>query len=404
MDVYAKCTRPYISPEGIAYGCGTCPMCKKSKSLEWSIRARHELITSKKAVFITLTYDNKHLRREAIKAENRFDRRGVLCQDDVQKFLKRLRRRYSDRKLRYLYCGEYGEEKWRPHYHMLIFGINPIETSNEAMTNIWGMGNADVSNQWVSDNAISYIVGYIKKKIPGRQQNHEKYEGNNRPKPYLRASQGLGRSWSDLHIDEWSTTLSLAYRGYQVAVPRYYIKRAIKKEGLTVKYKTNIAKIGGNVETRYDYKVIENPYGYYTRRIRDKEIRKQYDSYSNWMDKYKLKEKEVAQAMTTYIDVKEKRLMESLLKWDFSKRKTSEDLSRFFERNIYKIRDEHRRLKDTKKLISEPVKKRLNGIAKRKTWEYMHGRYGKRDKLELMEDIIYPELRNINTAGEGAAP
>lgn len=387
MDIYAKCLHPYVNPQGIAYGCGQCPNCKKSKSLEWSIRARHELITSKKAVFITLTYNNKNLKREAAKAENRFDRRGVLCQEDVQKFMKRLRKYYKQRTLRYFYCGEYGEKKWRPHYHMILFGVDYTEVTEEGIGNIWTHGKADVSQQFVTDNAISYIVGYVKKKIPGRTQAYEKYEGNNRPKPYLRASQGLGGEWSDIHIDEWSRTLEIAYKGYQVPVPRYYIKRAKKREGITIKHNTITEKIGGNTEVRRDYKIIENPHGFYTKRINQVELDKQYLAYSKWMDRYKIKEEEVAQIIDKSIDIKQKRIINNLLKWDFSKTMTEDELSKFYENYIYKRNIVREGSIDGPKLISNTVAKRLYGIAKRKAYEYTHGIYGKRDTLEIMEDI-----------------
>ncbi|QCS36057.1 hypothetical protein [Capybara microvirus Cap1_SP_108] len=53
---------------------------------------------------------------------------------DTQLFLKRLRinlkRQFglSD-KLRYFLCGEYGEERGRPHYHMILFGLDVSPSS-----------------------------------------------------------------------------------------------------------------------------------------------------------------------------------------------------------------------------------------------------------------------------------
>jgi hypothetical protein len=35
--------------------------------------------------------------------------------------MKRLRKKYSHKKLSFYHCGEYGEKQGRPHYHAIIF-------------------------------------------------------------------------------------------------------------------------------------------------------------------------------------------------------------------------------------------------------------------------------------------
>ena len=42
----------------------------------------------------------------------------------VQDFLKRLRFKFKDRKIRVFYCGEYGENFSRPHFHACLFNFD----------------------------------------------------------------------------------------------------------------------------------------------------------------------------------------------------------------------------------------------------------------------------------------
>jgi len=37
--------------------------------------------------------------------------------------MKRLRKHYSGRTIRYYMCGEYGENMGRPHYHAVFFNL-----------------------------------------------------------------------------------------------------------------------------------------------------------------------------------------------------------------------------------------------------------------------------------------
>jgi len=353
-------------------------------------RSRHELMIRKKAVFITLTYNNKTLfakdREKAHKAENLMDRRGRLCQEDMQKFFKRLRKKYSDRKLTYIYCGEYGERRWRPHYHAVIFGIDYLE--NVDWENIWGLGHVDTSNLYVTDNAIQYVIGYVKKKIPGRSQSYAKYEGNNRPAPYLRASQGLGGEWSDLHIDEWSKTLELAYRGYTIPVPRYYIKRAKKNEGRTIKYVATIEKIGGNTEQRFDYKTIENPDGYYTKLIRETQEKIQSRNVKQWGKKYDIPEDERIRISEEYSRIMDDRNIRNIIFYEWSKTQSDTDLERLFSSTTRRIRLERDKGIENEAIVERMDRERLKSIAKLKEYNYKNGLFGKRDKLEMMEDLL----------------
>lgn len=367
MDVFAKCTKPYTSKDGISYGCGQCPNCKKSKALEWSIRARHELIENPVACFITLTYDPEHLRRDAIRKENGYDMKGVIHQKDIQDFLKRVRKVYG--KIRYIYCAEYGPNTWRPHYHMLCYGIDNTMVNQAVLNKLWGNGYVDMSNQFVTDNAISYIVGYIKKKIPNKDGAYDMYEKNNRPRPYMRASQGLGGIWCDKNLDDWTSTLTVAFKNARYPVPRYYIKRIKKKEGRTIKYDIEKIEITGKKKMEYGYKVIENPEGRYTRMINEKVREIQKKGIEKWKSRYNVTDEEVMRVGEMYMNIHDER---EVTRYMLDKL-TDEDIERQWRRTIDKRVIERMNGMEYESGIEEETRNRLQSIARRKEWEYKHG-------------------------------
>lgn len=114
--------------------CGQCLGCKLDYSRSWADRMTLEYDHTGKAVFLTLTYNDEHLK----------DPDGVLCSEsldfehaslnkrDIQLFMKRLREKfprlfpaegYPKAGLRFYCVGEYGPKGHRPHYHLIIFGL-----------------------------------------------------------------------------------------------------------------------------------------------------------------------------------------------------------------------------------------------------------------------------------------
>lgn len=109
----------------LMFPCRQCVGCRLSKSREWANRVVMEQLYHQDSWFLTLTYDDEHLPRsfpvdqatgEIISVH------GTLVKSDLQKFLKRLRFN-SSQKLRFFAAGEYGSLNYRPHYHLLIFGL-----------------------------------------------------------------------------------------------------------------------------------------------------------------------------------------------------------------------------------------------------------------------------------------
>lgn len=116
--------------------CGKCVGCRLDKSRQWASRCLLELEQHKSAWFLTLTFDDEHLAKDAYTGKSHYVldfpvdistgqnlRPATVDVVDIQRFMKRLRD-YTGQPLRYFACGEYGEESNRPHYHLIIFGLD----------------------------------------------------------------------------------------------------------------------------------------------------------------------------------------------------------------------------------------------------------------------------------------
>lgn len=97
---------------------------------------------------------------------------GVLSKRDIQLFLKSIRnetvRRKKDGILRgdckftYYICGEYGPERFRPHYHGIISTNDSsfAKFLSKALSKIWKMGDLRVEYSKGS-NSGNYCAGYV---------------------------------------------------------------------------------------------------------------------------------------------------------------------------------------------------------------------------------------------------
>lgn len=137
--------------------CGKCVLCQQKKVQDWQCRAMCESNTSTSIpFFITLTFNNEHL-PDSLSVDKK----------DVQNFLKRFRS-YLDynnivHSIRYVACGEYGSQKKRPHYHLILWNV-PFKTSYDALKAVekcWDKGFCYVTP--CDSGCISYVMKYVKK-------------------------------------------------------------------------------------------------------------------------------------------------------------------------------------------------------------------------------------------------
>jgi hypothetical protein len=195
--------------------------CRIARVAQWKLRLLHELNSWEKSSYVTLTYSEENLPAG-----------GSLQKSDVQKFFKRLRKSLGKSKIKYFYCGEYGDESMRPHYHMIIFGYWPDNAyvwrrsksilyyrSNE-LEKLWTLGNSEFGI--VNDKDISYVAGYIEKKVFGRGQ--EEAYGDKLP-PFQNQSRGLGLDFALEHEEQFKYQLVTTINGKKICLPRYYVKK-----------------------------------------------------------------------------------------------------------------------------------------------------------------------------------
>lgn len=266
-----RCENPgYFN--GVIVGCGKCIVCKNTKRNEWSVRLEHELLENNgRGVFVTLTYDNEHLLVTGTKPIVNGDECGTLNKCDVQNFMKRLRKRLKNTKIKYIIAGEYGTAFKRPHYHCILIGIDQWTLTQEEWEKIWAKGKVDVDKRRIGAGCINYIHSYIKKDSFLTREDKINFEKEyNRVAPFILQSQGIGKKWAMEHVAGWSKSMRITYNGHRVSVPRYYIKIIKKDEGKVIKINRKLTNIYKNEKEEREYtyyKVIENVNGKYTKEI-----------------------------------------------------------------------------------------------------------------------------------------
>lgn len=146
-----KCIRPYFHRgQGLLFPCGKCWFCRQKKRYRWVARLMMEHQTSDSSVFLTLTFDDDHLPNPP-----------YVSKRDLQLFFKRLRKLISPRKIRYYACAEYGEERGRPHYHAIVYGLSLKD--RDVVNSAWGQGFTSLDK--VELGSIAYVAGYVSKKF-----------------------------------------------------------------------------------------------------------------------------------------------------------------------------------------------------------------------------------------------
>ncbi len=161
--------------------CGQCLGCRVDHRAMWAIRIvqeSHMHIDNHGNSWATLTYrDRSKCNAEQLKKRQHVPDDYSLRPHDVSKFIRSLRKSV-DHKIRYFYCGEYGE-LGRPHYHMCLFNQSfddqQIFTDDEGiqtytsptLTRHWPHGFSTVSE--LNYQTAAYTAGYIMEKINGNR-------------------------------------------------------------------------------------------------------------------------------------------------------------------------------------------------------------------------------------------
>lgn len=202
---FIKCLRPKrvtnkYTGDSVLAKCGKCSACLNAKALNLTNKCKIESESHKYTYFVTLTYSDDYLplvrydfnynteEWELILNTPRLGKSDVidtldiyqsdmivyytqrigrgrdipfLCKKDVQLFIKRLRKRIINEKVRYFLCGEYGPLHYRPHYHMLLWfeEEQTAENLHRYISESWQYGRIDV--QVAREKCASYVASYV---------------------------------------------------------------------------------------------------------------------------------------------------------------------------------------------------------------------------------------------------
>lgn len=244
----------------ISIPCGKCARCIQRRKMEWTFRMLTEMETAKTAYFVTLTYApewvpyNKYGRKVLVETREkdlklRLEEQGrkritktwKKKQPDrsIQGYLKRLRINIERRnkkgileienlrnnlkeedKVKYYAAGEYGSERSRPHYHLIIYNATARE-----IREAWPYGGVDIGE--ANDASISYLMKYLDKRL-GEEQDKLK------PKEFNCMSEGIGKGYINRMKDWHKRNLDVLYvrmkNGILVPMPRYLRKEIFTEE------------------------------------------------------------------------------------------------------------------------------------------------------------------------------
>lgn len=224
---------PNGTKERLVVPCGRCGFCLSNFRSDWAFRLDQELKVSESAHFLTMTYNEECLPWGETKP--------TLDKRDTQLFMKKLRkinlnkimkttnhptRAIANRlepSLRYYTVGEYGTETERPHYHSIMFNLQP--GMPEALNEIWGLGHVHVGD--VTPASINYVCKYLINK-------HDVIEGVQKQFATMSRNPGLGSNYlktENYHV-ETRTTQVKNRDGNRQRLPRFYKEKFFTKHDL----------------------------------------------------------------------------------------------------------------------------------------------------------------------------
>ncbi|AXL14805.1 replication initiator protein [Microviridae sp.] len=246
--------------ETMEVACGQCLGCRLDRARMWAMRITHEASLHADSYgnsFVTLTYRPKEeCNREQLDQELHIPEDWSLRKQHFQKFIKRLRKKLPDRKIKYFHCGEYGEtckhginlkiakcplcNLGRPHYHACLFNVSFDDLEAYATTNgttrytskmldeTWKYGFVDVGK--LEYQSAAYVARYCLKKINGVNAD-DHYESvdlhgeiTKLQPEYATMSNGVGKDWYQKYSADVFPSDEVPVPGVGVIkkAPRYY--------------------------------------------------------------------------------------------------------------------------------------------------------------------------------------
>nr|QJB19933.1 MAG: replication initiator protein [Microvirus sp.] len=211
-----------IVKENMYAGCGKCVPCKLKRVNDWVFRLQKEDKDSTQSWFITLTYDTESV---PITANGMM----TLRKTDLQEYIHILKALNPN--LKYYAAGEYGSQRDRPHYHLIVMNVL-IESD---IRRAWIIPNStvprgDIDIGKVSAESIAYTAKYIdkEKRIPLHKNDF-------REKEFSLMSKKIGKNYLEAkgvkeYHDHQNGVTHYTNNGIKRPLPRYYREKLYTKE------------------------------------------------------------------------------------------------------------------------------------------------------------------------------
>lgn len=223
--------------------CGQCIGCRMRRASDWELRIMHEASLWPESCFVTLTYSPEFLPSD-----------GSLSHRHVQLFMKRLRKHFGSRLVRFYAVGEYGSETARPHYHICLFNVDfrsdrvhmgksgsgAVFDESAVLSALWKFGRCSVQD--LTPETASYCARYIMTKALGNGASEarkvvlESGEIVERVPEYARMSlrPGIGARWLDRYARDVYPHDFVVARGKKRRAPRFYDTVASRSDAAMV--------------------------------------------------------------------------------------------------------------------------------------------------------------------------
>lgn len=195
----------------------------------------HEASQYESNMFITLTYDDAHLPDQA-----------TLDYREYQLFMKRLRKRFPCKKIRFFAVGEYGDLRARPHFHACIFNLDlpdkkffkktpkgSLIYTSATLQKLWPFGYSTLCP--LTYETAAYAARYCLKKVGGKASKSpdletidlETGEVSYRTPEFAHMSlkPGIGSAWLTKYQAEVWPFDRVIIKGQELKPPRYYVRK-----------------------------------------------------------------------------------------------------------------------------------------------------------------------------------
>lgn len=198
--------------------CGGCIACLRVRARQHAVRCLHEREVHDRACFVTLTYDEEHLPYA-----------GSLVKTHFQDFVRAVRVQFGSG-LRFFGCGEYGARWQRPHYHLILFGVDFFQDRfvcgrrsgedvyrSPCLEGLWPMGRSEVGS--AGFQSAAYVAGYVSKKL-----GSSGLEGREPEFLLMSLKPGIGVPWLERNYPAVMARDSVVVDGVELPTPRMYDK------------------------------------------------------------------------------------------------------------------------------------------------------------------------------------